>query len=141
MPCAAGELCQLSNLTPKAPDGHQCRGGCGGRLHGICGEVEEEGENEMNRLCPACFTSKQASTASAGKRKAQDAGLMLKHTKAGGGERADRTAKRTRLSLEQKMEVLAALDKKCSQETVADKFQSRTRRMSWRRCGWIRRRT
>ena len=111
MPCAAAELCLISNLTPKAPDGHQCRGGCGGRLHGICGEVEEEGESEINRLCPARYSSKQASTAAAGKRKAEDAGLMPKRTKAGGGKKADKTAKRTRLSLEQKMEVLAALDK------------------------------
>ena len=77
MPCAAAELCLISNLTPKAPDGHQCRGGCGGRLHGICGEVEEEGESEINRLCPACYSSKQASTAAAGKRKAEDAGKPL----------------------------------------------------------------
>ncbi|CAN0585788.1 unnamed protein product, partial [Laminaria digitata] len=94
---------------------------------GICGEVEEEGESEINRLCPACYSSKQASTAAAGKRKAEDAGLMPKRTKAGGGKKADRTAKRTRLSLEQKMEVLAALDKKCSQETVADNFKCAVR--------------
>ena len=49
MPCAAGELCHLSTCTPKGPDGHQCQGGCGGRLHGICGEVEEKSESEINR--------------------------------------------------------------------------------------------
>ena len=26
MPCAAGELCHIQDLTPKAPDGHTCRG-------------------------------------------------------------------------------------------------------------------
>ena len=97
MPCAAGELCQLSNQTPAAPHGHPCRGGCGGRLHGICGEVAVEGEGEeMHRICHACLSSKQASTAAAGKRKAQDAGGILKRTNAGEGKKADRTAPRTR---------------------------------------------
>ena len=70
MPCAAGELCLLRNFTPKAPDGHQCQGGCGGRLHGICSDVEEDGDIELNRICPACLSSKQAPTAAAGKRNA-----------------------------------------------------------------------
>ena len=70
MPCAAGELCLLRNLTPKAPDGHQCRGGCCGRLHVICGDVEEDGKSELNRICPACVSSEQASTAAAGKQNA-----------------------------------------------------------------------
>ena len=34
MACAAGELCQIQDLTPKLPDGHKCREGCG-RIHGI----------------------------------------------------------------------------------------------------------
>ena len=84
MPCAAGEFCLPRNLTPKAPDGHQCRGGCGGRRHGICGDVEEDGESELNRICPACVSSKQASTVAAGKRKAQDAGCIPKLTKEDG---------------------------------------------------------
>ena len=37
MPCAAGELCLVLARTPKRPDGHECRGKCGGRLHGLCG--------------------------------------------------------------------------------------------------------
>ena len=45
MPCAAGDLCQLPNEELIAPNGHECghecRGGCGGRLHGLCGEVED----------------------------------------------------------------------------------------------------
>ena len=40
MPYAAGELCLQHNHTPVDPHGHQCRGGCGGRLHGNCGDVE-----------------------------------------------------------------------------------------------------
>ena len=42
---------------------------------------------------------------------------------AGGGGKVDRTAPRTRLTLAQKMEVLADLDKKVNQETVADTFK------------------
>ena len=76
MPYAAGELCLQHNHTPVDPHGHQCRGGCGGRLHGNCGEVE--GESEIHRICPACVSSKQASTAAAGKRKAQGAGCTPK---------------------------------------------------------------
>eukprot|EP00904_Undaria_pinnatifida_P009149 jgi/Undpi1/5364/HiC_scaffold_2.g00645.m1 len=77
----------------------------------------------MHRICHACFSSKQASTAAAGKRKAQDAGGILKRTNAGGGKKADRNAPRTRLTLAQKMEALPDLDKKATQETVADKFK------------------
>ena len=76
MPYAAGELCLQHNHTPVDPHGHQCRGGCGGRLHGNCGDVE--GESEIHRICPACVSSKQASTAAAGKRKAQGAGCTPK---------------------------------------------------------------
>ena len=36
MPYAAGELCLQHNYTPVDHHGHQCRGGCGGRLHGNC---------------------------------------------------------------------------------------------------------
>ena len=39
--CGRGTVCLIRDLTRKAPDGHQCRGGCGGRLHGTCGEVED----------------------------------------------------------------------------------------------------
>ena len=109
MPCAAGELCHLSTCTPKGPDGHQCQGGCGGRLHGISGEVEEDGESEMNRICHTCLSSQQPATAATGKRKAQEAGCIPKRTKAVGGKKADRSAPRTRLSLDQKMEVLSDL--------------------------------
>ena len=34
--------------------GHACRAGCGGRLHGICGEVEDPEGIEMNRICLRC---------------------------------------------------------------------------------------
>ena len=44
MPCAAGELCLWQDSTPKEPDGYICRGGCGGRLYGNCGDVDKEGD-------------------------------------------------------------------------------------------------
>ena len=49
MPCAEGELCQLPDTTPQDPHGHGCQGGCGGRLHGICGSVVDDG-NENHRI-------------------------------------------------------------------------------------------
>ena len=63
MPCAEGELCAQPDTTPQAPRGHGCQGGCGGRLHGICGSMVGGDENENHRICSACV-------ANAGKRKA-----------------------------------------------------------------------
>ena len=42
MPCAAGALlCAIPGLTPEPLNGHAHRGGCGGLLHGFCGEMED----------------------------------------------------------------------------------------------------
>ena len=126
MPCAAGKLCQIPEKTPEPSDGHGCYRGCGGRLHGICGEVEREGDSELRRICPKCASkqpAKAASTAAAGKRKAQDAGATQKRTKAWPGKQQLRSAPRTRLTVEQKVVVLAELDKGVTQETVADRFK------------------
>ena len=49
--CADLELCKLPNRPLGEKDGHGCRLGCGGRLHGICGEPEEEGGREIHRVC------------------------------------------------------------------------------------------
>ena len=65
MPCADGELCLVPANSPKDPDGHGCQGGCGGRLHGICGSIADD-ENENHRMCSACVVK-------AGKRKAKAA--------------------------------------------------------------------
>ena len=49
MPCAEGELCKLPDVALGPTEGHGCRGG---RMHGICGEVEDpNGGNEMYRIC------------------------------------------------------------------------------------------
>ena len=55
MPYAAGELCLQHNHTPVDPHGHQCRGGCGGRLHGNCGDVEGESETLCHLHSPCCW--------------------------------------------------------------------------------------
>lgn len=79
MPCAAGELCLIPNVTLEPPDGYVCGGGCGGRLHEQCGnnveEVEsiDDGSSETVRICTSCASKKPAagsSSSSAGKRKA-----------------------------------------------------------------------
>ena len=52
MPCADGELCLVPANSPKDPDGHGCQGGCGGRLHGICGSIpDDENENHTHVQC------------------------------------------------------------------------------------------
>ena len=65
MPCADGELCLVPANSPKDLDGHGCQRGCGGRLHGICGSIADD-ENENHRMCSACVVK-------AGKRKAKAA--------------------------------------------------------------------
>ena len=50
MPCAACELFAVQELTLLALHGHLCRGGCGGRLHGTCGHMEQEGESELRDI-------------------------------------------------------------------------------------------
>ena len=73
MSCAAVEPCKIPDPTAE-PQGHRCRGGCGDRLHGICGDAEQEGDSKLQRICPTCASkqsTKAASTAAAGKREAQ----------------------------------------------------------------------
>lgn len=47
---------------------------------GICGELEEEGESEIHRLCPAWFSCKQIPTPAASG-STQKAGIIPKRTK------------------------------------------------------------
>ena len=41
-PCGAGELGLVPDHTPERPDGHENRGKCGGRPHGIFGEADPD---------------------------------------------------------------------------------------------------
>ena len=70
MPCAEGELCLVPGLTPERPDGPECRGERGGRLHGLCGEADPDCDNPMQRICHYCLAAKQCSKDVADKRKA-----------------------------------------------------------------------
>ena len=51
---ADGELCKALSKELDGNSGHACRAGCGGPLHGVCGEVEDPEGNEMNRICLRC---------------------------------------------------------------------------------------
>ena len=55
MSCAAEELCLDQSHTPESLNGNLCHGGCGRRLHGICGKVEERDAE----IC--CFIKSHAS--------------------------------------------------------------------------------
>ena len=57
--CADLELCKLPNRPLGEKDGHGCRRGCGGRLHGVCGEPEEKSGREIHRVCNPCIAKKQ----------------------------------------------------------------------------------
>ncbi|CAB1098201.1 unnamed protein product [Ectocarpus sp. CCAP 1310/34] len=129
MPCAAGELCQLPDQTPVAPHGHQCHGGCGGRLHGLCGEQDQDAEYEIARICFACIASKQrgssASTAGKGKRKgsATESGDTARPKKTKPANHPDMTGSRTRMDIGTKMEILRLLDKGTrTQKSIAEQF-------------------
>lgn len=127
MPCSTGELCQIPNRSLGSNQGYLCRGGCGGQLHGLCGEQEQEGNGELQRLCPTCASKRSAEAASkaaSSKRKAQEnATSKSQRTKCGEGKKSDRSASRTQLSLPQEMAMLVDLDKGMCQETVAERYK------------------
>ena len=134
MPCAAGELCMIPNLTPEPPDGHRCRGGCGGRLHGVCGQVVEEdadSDNPLRRICPTCSTAgddvSRASTK--GKRKAgakkRGRGPGQHHPQPNDGIKS-----RTQLTLGQKLEMLELLTHKMSHAELARRYKCSARTVS-----------
>ena len=56
MPCAAGELCQLSDSTT-TPEFSCCGGG---RLHRICGDPDDD--EEVNRICEPCAAAKKSTS-------------------------------------------------------------------------------
>ena len=146
MPCAAGELCLMQEHTLSAPNGHECRGGSGGRLHGICGDVYEEGADEQARICPKCVVASQkkssaapseagaagaGSAARAGKRKqAATGGSGSSKKTPSGAAKKGKGALRTRLSTDQKMEILGLLDEGHSHSALADRFNCGERTIS-----------
>lgn len=55
-----GDLCKLPDEALGSPEGHCCWGGCGGRLHCICGEVQDpDGDSDMYRICNSCATEER----------------------------------------------------------------------------------
>ena len=82
MPCAAGELCKLADVELIAPNGracgHECRGGCGGKLHGICGEVEDpDGDSPTHRICHTCINKRSLSNPAKRKQGQGSQGFVL----------------------------------------------------------------
>lgn len=69
MPYAAHEVCLVQITTPEAPDDHRYLGDCGGWVHGMCGDAEQEGENKIHGDFPPCIAAKQSSQAPASKYK------------------------------------------------------------------------
>ena len=107
MPCAAGELCQLSDSTT-TPE-FSCCGPCGGRLHRICGDPDDD--EEVNRICEPCAAAKKSTSSTydhsnAAKRKEGGGILQQSAPKKRKGET------RKRLTLGQKREILQLLDQK-----------------------------
>ena len=58
MPCAAGELCQLSDNTT-TPE-FSCCGPCRGRLHRIYGDPDDD--EEVNRICEPFAAAKKSTS-------------------------------------------------------------------------------
>ena len=117
MPCAAGELCIIPGLTPEPPHGRACRGGCGGRVHGLCGEVEEpDGDNLMRRIRHACAVAKVLHEGGRDSPRGQaqkyrqggpwDGYVYSAKSNAG---KTDGSTSRARLTLDQKLEILHPL--------------------------------
>ena len=108
MSCADGELCKLADVELIAPNGrdcgHECRGGCGGKLNGICGEVEDpDGDSPPHRICHTCISNRSLSN-SAKRKQGQDFVLPGASKNKPGASGAKKPRKR--LNLGEKLEVL-----------------------------------
>ena len=117
-------LCQLPNIELIAPNGrdcgHKCRGGCGGKLHGTCGEVEDpDGDNDNHRICHTC-TSNRSLLNPAKRKQGQDFVRPRASKKTSGAAGAKKPRKR--LNLGEKLEVLALLDGKVSYAEIARRY-------------------
>ena len=126
MPFAAGELCLWQDSTPKEPGGYTGREGCGGRLHGNCGDLDQGGDTEMQRICPTCVAAKQSSQATTGKRKLGSAASGK-----GGPGGAKKVASKSRgravpppyAELSSHFRVLESVAEKCSMNEAAHHVQ------------------
>ena len=125
MPCAAGKLCKLPDgelIAPNEHDcGHECRSGCGGKRHGICGEVEDsDGDSPTHRICHPCISNRNLSNPA--KRK-QGQGLVLPRASKNKSSASGAKKSRKQLNLLRgKREVLALLDKKVMYAEIARRY-------------------
>ena len=127
MPCAAGELCKLADVELIAPDGracgHECRGGCGGKLHGICGEVEDpDGDSPAHRICHTCISKRSLSNPAKRKQGQGSQGFVLPGAATKKSRASGATKPRKRLNLGEKLEVLELLDKKVSYADTSRRY-------------------
>ena len=118
MPCAAGVHCGLQHDTPDPPNFtcHKCRN-CKRYLHSICGVPDLLGSSEMNRVCKVCSGSAEPPVPTS-----NGAALTLKRavlTSVSTKCKPRGATKRTRLSTEQKGEVLDYLQSKRAELTTA----------------------
>ena len=125
--CADLELCKAQGNPPLGErDGHGCRAGRGGRLHGMCGE-QEEGESEMHRICNPCLDKKQkGSGGSSNQPKRRSPASAFLQQGASKKKASSASASRKRLTLAQKLEVLKLLDQKVSYAEIARRFGNGT---------------
>ena len=121
--CADLELCKAPDNPPLGErDGHGCRAGCSGRLHGMCGE-QEGGESEMHRICNPCLDNKQKGSGGSSnqpKRRSPASAFLQQGVSKKNASSA--SASRKRLALAQKLEVLKLLDQNVSYAEIARRF-------------------
>ena len=125
MSCGAGDLCQLPNIELTARNGrdcgHECRGGCGCKLHGTCSEVEDPGgDNDNHRICHTCISNNRSLSNPAKRKQEQDFVLPRASKKTSGAAGAKKPRKR--LNLGEKLEALALLDGKVSYAEIARRY-------------------
>lgn len=124
MPSAADGACKIPDSTPEPSGGaYTCRRGCGGVLHGICDALEQEGGNDMRRICPSCASKSAGSKRPCTTSKGLGAGAS-KRGKSVGRKQGPRTQPRARLSHDQKMTVLELLSGGKTQKTIAERFNT-----------------
>ena len=122
----------IQDRTPQTPDGHLCRGVCGDRLHGLCGEVEDPGSDEpMHRVCQTCAITKATATGSSSGGKSTSTGKRKAHNTRGRGNigtskkhASDSKSKsRTRLNFGQKIGILGIMREKVAYGEIARRFK------------------
>lgn len=119
MPCAEGDMCLVQATSREGLHGHGCRGEkCGRQLHGIIlrGSMIDD-NNENHRSVRSTFVDK------AGKRKANPAkGAETGQSKRQKRKGGSRSGPRTRLTIEEKVEILQLLDQRATHQHIADRF-------------------